>query len=74
MTYNGANTFVGSTALADDLGYIILGIVSTIVGGSVTGQRYLAASNGVINTESQGTSIFPGTIAGTTSSGGQYLP
>jgi hypothetical protein len=40
--------------------------------GNVTGRRYNAILNGVINTQGQGASYFPGTVAGTTSSGGQY--
>lgn len=40
--------------------------------GNVTGTRYSANLNGVIFTQGQGTSFFPGTVAGSTSSGGQY--
>lgn len=40
--------------------------------GNVTGQRYQAVLNGVINTQGQGATYFPGTVAGSTTSGGQY--
>lgn len=40
--------------------------------GNVTGSRYLATSNGFINSDGQGAGFFPGTVAGTTSGGGQY--
>lgn len=41
--------------------------------GFVTGAKYIAVGNGVINTEGRGVSYYPGTVAGATSSGGQYL-
>jgi hypothetical protein len=40
--------------------------------GNVTGQKYFAQLNGVINTQGQGASYFPGTVAGATATGGQY--
>ncbi len=39
---------------------------------TVTGTRYFATLNGVINTQGQGATYFPGTVAGSTSQGGQY--
>jgi hypothetical protein len=40
--------------------------------GNVTGQRYSATLNGVINTQGAGVNYFPGTVAGSTATGGQY--
>lgn len=40
--------------------------------GNVTGRRYNANLNGVINTQGAGVNFFPGTVAGVTSTGGQY--
>ncbi len=40
--------------------------------GNVTGQKYFADLNAVIQTYGGGANYYPGTIAGTTSSGGQY--
>jgi molybdopterin-binding protein len=40
--------------------------------GAATGKRYLAFQNGTITTNGGGASYFPGSIAGTTSNGGQY--
>jgi hypothetical protein len=40
---------------------------------TITGQRYVASSNGVINVNGRGTSYLPGTIAGAVSTGGQYV-
>jgi len=46
----------------------------TITGaGNVTGSKFAASGNGVIQTGGAGTSYLPGSIAGTTASGGQYL-
>lgn len=40
--------------------------------GTFTGQRYNAGLNGVITSNGGGASYFPGSIAGATSTGGQY--
>lgn len=42
------------------------------IGGLVTGQKYNAQLNGVIDTNGQGVNYFPGTVAGAISTGGQY--
>jgi hypothetical protein len=41
-------------------------------GGFATGQKYNVSLNGVIVTQGNGINWFPGTIAGATSTGGQY--
>lgn len=40
--------------------------------GTVTGSRYRASGNGIIASSGGGEEFFPGTIAGTTNTGGQY--
>jgi hypothetical protein len=40
--------------------------------GNVTGKKYALVLNAVLNTRGQGASYFPGTVAGTTATGGQY--
>jgi hypothetical protein len=40
--------------------------------GNVTGQKYYASLNGVINSSGSGVNYYPGSIAGTVVSGGQY--
>ena len=40
--------------------------------GNVTGKRYLAQMNGIVNVNQQGVNYYPGTVAGTTDTGGQY--
>ena len=47
--------------------------ISIDAGGSVTGPRYAVSANAIINTGGRGATYFPGTIAGTVSTGGQYL-
>lgn len=43
-----------------------------VISGSVTGTRYAAFDNGSISTYGGGPNYFPGTVAGSTSSGGVY--
>jgi hypothetical protein len=40
--------------------------------GTCTGQKYYCNFNGVVNSESSDPNFFPGSLAGSTSSGGQY--
>ncbi|NHV29302.1 hypothetical protein [Burkholderia sp. D-99] len=40
---------------------------------NVTGSRYTSQTNSVINTNSGGTNYFPGSTAGSSSTGGQYV-
>ncbi|CUT16066.1 hypothetical protein BF49_7146 [Bradyrhizobium sp.] len=40
--------------------------------GNVSGGKYFATLNGVINTQGAGINYFPGTVAGSTTAGGQY--
>ena len=49
------------------------GGIMPVVSGTVTGRRYAASTNGIINIEGAGPDYFPGTIAGSTASGGQYV-
>lgn len=48
------------------------GMTFSLGGNAVTGTRYSATLNGVIDTNGGGASFFPGTVAGTTATGGQY--
>jgi hypothetical protein len=49
----------------------VLAPVNTFAGGA-TGPRYLAVLNGVIDTQGRGSNYFPGSVAGSTQTGGQY--
>lgn len=46
---------------------------STTFSGAATGKRYDASGNGVIWTPGGGPTFFPGSVAGTTATGGQYI-
>ena len=69
-------TVSGQFALAVSNGSIEVPATGTptfsLGGNTVTGTRYLAQLNGVINTQGQGANYFPGTVAGSTTQGGQY--
>ncbi|MBR8426977.1 beta strand repeat-containing protein [Burkholderia cenocepacia] len=45
----------------------------TYSGSAVTGTRYISNTNSVISTNGGGANYFPGSTAGSTSTGGQYL-
>jgi hypothetical protein len=64
---------VTAGAFVNDCGVIQADIPppSFVNAGNVTGQKWLAQLNGVINTQGAGT-YFPGTVSGAASSGGQY--
>lgn len=47
-------------------------LAGTAPTGTATGTRYTASSNGVINVFGGGANYFPGSVAGSTSTGGQY--
>jgi len=40
--------------------------------GNVTGPKYHAAMNGCIDSSGSGVNYYPGTVAGTLATGGQY--
>lgn len=72
MTFSNAVTFTEGIQVST-LG-LVEAVGATFVNpGNVTGQRYNVSSNGVINTNGGGGSFFPGTVAGATATGGQYV-
>ena len=67
-----------TVAQASSLGRIMTsktanGCIMPVISGTVSGRRYVASTNGIINVEGAGPDYFPGTIAGTVSTGGQYV-
>ncbi|WP_038384938.1 hypothetical protein [Bradyrhizobium elkanii] len=77
-TYNflGTYTMSGCFAAASSGGTISVPVPYTPVfnnPGFVSGQKFQAVVNGVINTQGLGVNFFPGTTAGTTGQGGQYV-
>lgn len=71
VTVSGTPAFSQQFAASQFLG--LINAAGTTFSGSATGTRYLAAINGVINTNGGGASFFPGSVAGSTSSGGIYV-
>lgn len=49
------------------------GVTFNLQGNTVTGQRYYADTNSVITVDGGGATFLPGSIAGATATGGQYI-
>lgn len=71
ITLSGTLNFSTAFTFADR-GALISTNASTFTGGTITGKRYDAQTNAVIYTGGGGASHYPGSIAGTTATGGQY--
>lgn len=71
VTLTGTPAFTNAFVWADGLGYVV--IANVTFSGSATGKRYDLTGNSVVNTFGGSTSLFPGSTAGTTGSGGQYI-
>ena len=72
VTLTGTLTFSIAFAQAETLS-VILSYYSTFSGGTVTGTRYAAITNSIINTGGGGASHYPGSVGGATGSGGIYV-
>lgn len=68
--YNNPTITTSFTAFDSGAGCIIGG--NTYYGGVASGSRYNVSQNSVISVAGGGANYFPGTTAGTTSTGGQY--
>jgi hypothetical protein len=69
-TLTGTPAFSGAFVAAVNAG--ALQSIGSTFSGAATGQRYFASTNGVINSFGGGATYFPGSVAGATTSGGQY--
>ena len=67
---SGTPAFSTAFATATRLGVINVGNITFT--GSATGTRYDVVLNSVIDTSGGGANFFPGDVAGTTATGGQY--
>ena len=65
-------TITGNNAYANNCGIIIVFAGYVTLSGTVTGSRYTSSTNGVINTNLSGANFFPGTVAGTATTG-EYI-
>lgn len=71
ITLTGTPAFSNAFAIGSMLGLVLSG--GCTFSGSATGARYSASGNGVINTAGAGANYFPGSVAGSTATGGQYV-
>ena len=69
LTISGNPNFSGAFVMA---GAGSISAANNSFAGSVTGPRYDAHLNGVIFTNNKGVNYFPGSVAGSVSTGGQY--
>ncbi len=68
------NGVLSITALSSEIGIIRRqGVTAPVVTGTVTGMRYKAQTNSLIATNGGGENYYPGSVAGTVSTGGQYI-
>jgi len=73
---NSAVTITGTPALGTFATVQTSGVFNATgatFSGSATGTRYAATSNGVVETNGAGATFLPGSVAGTTATGGQYV-
>lgn len=68
VTFSSAFVIASSIALLQNQGCTF-----SLGAFAVTGARYIANANGVINTNGGGANYFPGNSAGAVASGGEYL-
>jgi hypothetical protein len=77
IALSGATITLTGTPTFGAFAYVAMGsgleVYTTTITGSATGKRYDANTNGVIHTNGGGANFFPGNVAGTTTTGGQYL-
>lgn len=71
VTITGTPAFTSSFSISTVLA--IINVSGSSYTGSATGVRYSSTLNSVINTNGGGATFFPGSIAGTTATGGQYV-
>lgn len=70
VTLTGTPAFSTGFAVASNVSAIYAG--GTTYSGSATGKRYDATLNATVSSNGGGANFFPGDVAGTTATGGQY--
>lgn len=73
ITYSNNPVFANQNFLSTTLGYIQCAAMIFTNGNTVTGCRYNSSGNSVIQTGGGGPDYIPGSSAGATATGGQYL-
>jgi hypothetical protein len=72
INISSAMAFGSAFCAVTSMGFVQIQAGSSFIGSAATGTKYTIALNSVINTGGSGASFFPGSVAGTTSTGGQY--
>lgn len=73
ITITGTPAFANSFAFASRSSNVQAVTGVTVYSGAATGARYIASLNGVVSSNGGGASFFPGSVAGSLSTGGQYV-
>lgn len=73
LVINGPVAVTQDFVLASQLGVVQVLYSSIANANLVSGRKFAAILNGVINTQGSGANYFPGTLGGLTGTGGQYL-
>ncbi|WLB57504.1 hypothetical protein [Bradyrhizobium japonicum] len=74
VVLNTPMNFAGAFIQCSDVAVAAMFFTGGIIGASAcTGKKYDVKTNGIINTAGQGINYFPGNVAGTQTSGGQYI-
>jgi hypothetical protein len=68
----GTPTYTAAFVAAANGGAVLRASTGPTFSGSATGTRYAASMNSIISTNGGGANYFPGTVAGSVSTGGQY--
>ncbi|MFO0989003.1 MAG: hypothetical protein U1F37_16870 [Alphaproteobacteria bacterium] len=71
LTLTGTPSFSNQFVRAIENSYAYLPAIT--FAGTAIGVRYLVETNGVIRTNGAGANYFPGSVAGSTATGGQYV-
>jgi hypothetical protein len=72
ITLTGTPAFSAEFVGTDRCGWCLIEYGAVTFSGSATGKRYLANTNGIIDTEGGGSTFIPGNSAGSVSNGGVY--
>jgi hypothetical protein len=73
ITLIGTPSFGSAFVVVTSLGDVFAPSTRIGFSGSAVGIKYFVGSNGILNTVAGGPNFFPGSIAGSTATGGQYL-
>lgn len=72
ITFSNSPAFSGQFAYSGYTGKLFMNAMTFTNGGTVTGQRYCSEMNAILFVGGGGATYLPGTVAGTSITGGQY--